>query len=80
MGIAIVRVVLQTERGLVMKNNNNGSNNKAAMYLVGFLLSLQCILIVVPTIEIEQVFIMGGISAILFILMVDALNDDMEDK
>ncbi len=61
-----------------MKNNNNGSNNKAAMYLVGLLLSLQSIVAVIPKIEVGQSILMGGISAILFILMVDALNDDME--
>ncbi len=61
-----------------MKNNNNGSNNKAAMYLIGLLLSLQSIVAVIPTIEVGQSILMGGISAILFILMVDALNDDME--
>ncbi len=63
-----------------MKNNNNGSNNKAAMYLIGLLLSLQSIVAVIPKIEVAQSILMGGISAILFILMVDALNDDMEDK
>ncbi len=63
-----------------MKNNNNGSNNKAAMYLVGLLLSLQSIVAVIPKIEVGQSILMGGISAILFILMVDALSDDMEDE
>ncbi len=63
-----------------MKNNNNGSNNKAAMYLIGLLLSLQSIVAVIPKIEVAQSILMGGISAILFILMVDALNDDLEDE
>ncbi len=63
-----------------MKNNNNGSNNKAAMYLIGLLLSLQSIVAVIPKIEVGQSILMGGISAILFILMVDALSDDMEDE
>ncbi len=61
-----------------MKNNNNGSNNKAAMYLVGLLLSLQAIVAVIPKIEVGQSILMGGMSSILFILMVDALSDDME--
>ncbi len=61
-----------------MKNNNNGSNNKAAMYLIGLLLSLQSIVAVIPKIEVAQSILMGGISAIIFILMVDALSDDME--
>ncbi len=63
-----------------MKNNNSGSNNKAAMYLIGLLLSLQSIVAVIPKIEVGQFILMGGISAILFILMVDALSDDMEDE
>ncbi len=61
-----------------MKNNNNGSNNKAAIYLIGLLLSLQSIVAVIPKIEVGQFFLMLGIPAMLFILMVDALSDDIE--
>ncbi len=61
-----------------MKNNNNGSNNKAAIYLVGLLLSLQSIVAVIPTIEVGQFFLMLGISAMLFILMLKSINEDMD--
>ncbi len=60
-----------------MKNNNNGSNNRAALYLVGLLLSLQSIVVVIPTIEVGQFFLMLGISAMLFILMMKAVDEDL---
>ncbi len=71
---------------MVMKNNNNGSNNKAAMYFVGFILSIDLMVAVSPIMNQEQFNLMAVISAGLLFMIVYSLygdfdkEDDIEDN
>ncbi len=75
-------IVLQTEyigEVVMVKNNNNGSNNKAAIYLTGLLLSFQSLAANgdLPPITF---LIMVIFPAVLSGLMFHALSDDIADE
>ncbi len=63
-----------------MKNNNNGSNNKAAMYFVGFILSIDLMVAVSPIMNQEQFNLMAVISAGLLFMVVYSLYGDFDKE
>ncbi len=76
--MAMIRIQINKEN--TMKKEYTGSNNRAAIYLVGFLLSLQFVLLVIPTMELGQILLMGAISAIFFTFWLFAVTTVLEDS
>ncbi len=63
-----------------MKKEYNGSHNRAHIYSVGFLLSLQVTIAVITRLEGWQIAMMIVISTILFLLARLSIKYDMEDE
>ncbi len=61
-----------------MKKEYNGSHNQAHIYIVGFLLSLQCTIVVITRIEEWQIVMMMVISTILFLFARFSIKYDLE--
>ncbi len=64
----------------MMKKKYTGSNNQAHIYIAGFLLSLQCTIVVMTMLEGWQLTMMIVISTILFLLAYFSIKYYFEDK